>query len=127
AHTPVVRHGADAHLSICLLYLTAEQRHAVLHPTPTDSCSPILDDTHGCGRLDLVTAADGYGAFIGDVTVNMDASQDGFNQRDQWRNDISGEGRLTKAGSGHLVLTGENTYTGGTLVQGGTLDRKSVG
>lgn len=123
---PVVPEGAEALLATRLPYLTADQRRAVLYTTAIDSGYPILDDTNGWGRLDLVTAADGYGAFSGDVTVNMDASQEGFNQRDQWRNDISGAGRLTKAGSGHLVLTGENTYTGGTLVQGGTLEAGST-
>ncbi|MFN3579786.1 MAG: autotransporter-associated beta strand repeat-containing protein, partial [Pseudomonas sp.] len=82
--------------------------------------------TNGWGRLDLVTAADGYGAFLGDVTVDMDASQGGFHVRDWWRNDISGEGRLSKTGSGHLTLQGDNTYSGGTLVQEGTLEAGST-
>jgi autotransporter-associated beta strand protein len=34
---------------------------------------------------------------------------------------ITGYGSLTKAGSGTLVLSGVNTYTGGTIVQAGTL------
>ena len=34
---------------------------------------------------------------------------------------VSGAGSLTQAGAGPLVLTGSNTYTGGTLVSAGTL------
>ncbi len=40
---------------------------------------------------------------------------------DVWRNDISGHGGLTKQGIGTLVLTGENTYSGPTLVNQGRL------
>ena len=36
-------------------------------------------------------------------------------------NNISGNGNLTQAGLGTLVLTGTNTYTGGTYIDGGTL------
>ena len=34
---------------------------------------------------------------------------------------ISGTGTLTKSGAGTLILTGENTYSGGTTISAGTL------
>lgn len=40
---------------------------------------------------------------------------------DIWDNDISGHGGLTKEGRGMLTLTGNNTYSGPTLVNQGTL------
>ena len=36
--------------------------------------------------------------------------------------DIAGAGSLIKTGDGVLVLTGENTYSGGTSINGGTLE-----
>ncbi len=34
---------------------------------------------------------------------------------------VSGDGQLTKSGSGTLILTGQNTYSGGTAITNGTL------
>lgn len=77
------------------------------------------------GRLNLYEAGDGYGSFDTDVTVTMDGSKGGFDAFDQWKNDIAGEGSLTKNGSGTLELWGNNSYTGGVHVNGGTLTASS--
>ena len=42
-----------------------------------------------------------------------------------WSGDISGSGRFIKGGGGVLQLTGANTYTGGTIIQQGTLQVSS--
>ena len=46
-----------------------------------------------------------------------------FNRGDTvtFANVISGGGNLTQLGAGTLILTGDNTYTGGTIISGGTL------
>ena len=51
----------------------------------------------------------------------MNASAGGFHAADAWRNDIGGEGGLTKSGTGALKLSGDNRYSGGTRIAGGTL------
>ncbi|MBS63720.1 phosphatase PAP2 family protein [Salinisphaera sp.] len=123
---PEVPAGAEALLASRLPYLSGDQRRAVLYTTAIDSGYPILDDTNGWGRLNLFEAANGYGAFEGDVNVTMDADQGGFNAHDIWRNDIDGEGRLVKDGNGILELAGDNGYTGGTVVRDGTLAARSA-
>ncbi len=55
----------------------------------------------------------------------MDASLGGFHAMDSWRNDIAGEGKLTKNGSGTLRLGGKNSYAGGTQITAGTLQADS--
>jgi len=122
----VVPKGAEVLLETRLPYLNAEQRRVVLKTTAIASGYPVLDDAEGWGRLNLFAAADGYGAFNGDVTVSMDASNGGFNASDSWQNDISGVGKLTKQGSGTLALTGANRFSGGTEVQAGVLDAGSA-
>lgn len=124
--TATVPKGAEVLLETRLPYLTADQRRVVLKTTEIDSGYPLANDDEGWGRLNLYAAADGYGAFNGDVAVTMDASSGGFNALDNWRNDISGKGKLSKLGSGTLRLTGANSYSGGTIIAAGTLAADST-
>lgn len=117
----IVPHGAEALLESRQPYLDDMQRRVVLYTTGIDSGYPVIDQSNGWGRLDLVAAADGYGAFPGDVIVDMDATQGGFSAADSWDNDISGPGMLTKRGSGELTLTGRNSFEGGTVLEEGRL------
>ena len=118
----VVPKGAEVMLETRLPYLSAEQRRVVLKTTAIASGYPVLDDPEGWGRLNMFAAADGYGAFNGNVTITMDASLGGFNAVDRWRNDIAGKGKLVKLGTGTLQLGGANSWTGGTQVDAGTLE-----
>lgn len=113
--------GAEVLLETRLPYLDAEQRREVLRTTALPSGYVLLDGFEQWGRLNLFAAADGYGAFDCDVTVTLDAAAGGFGAADSWRNDIRGDGGLTKRGSGTLTLTGHNKYTGGTVVKDGVL------
>ncbi|MEW2560521.1 phosphatase PAP2 family protein [Streptomyces griseorubiginosus] len=113
--------GAEVLLETRQPYLDAAQRREVLRTTALPSGYVLLDGWEQWGRLNLFAAADGYGSFDSDVTVTLDAAAGGFHTADSWRNDIDGCGGLTKKGSGTLTLTGHNRYTGGTVLQEGTL------
>jgi len=118
----VVPKGAEILLETRLPYLNANQRRIVLKTTALPSGYPAMDDAEGWGRLNIFDAGGGYGAFNGDVSVTMDAALGGFNARDSWTNDIKGAGKLTKAGTGTLRLTGANTFAGGTEIKAGTVE-----
>jgi autotransporter-associated beta strand protein len=118
--------GAEVLLETRLPYLSEAQRRVVLKTTALASGYPVLDDAEGWGRLNLFAAADGYGAFSGNVAVVMDASKGGFHAVDRWRNDIGGSGKLLKQGTGTLRLAGANSWTGGTELVAGTLQGDSV-
>lgn len=116
----VVPKGAEVLIESRFSYLDAGQRREVLRTTEIAS-GQVLDDAEGWSRLNLYAAGGGYGRFDSTVTVTMDASLGGTSAKDYWRNDISGTGGLVKQGSGTLVLTGNNTYSGPTVVWGGGL------
>ncbi|CAB3762173.1 acid phosphatase [Paraburkholderia humisilvae] len=118
---PVVPKGAEVLLETRYPYLSADQRRVVIKTTEFPSGFPVMDDAEGYGRMDMFAAYNGYGAFNGNVTISMDATQGGFSANDTWQNDISGSGKLTLDGTGTLQLAGNNTYSGGTQVSGGTL------
>jgi len=122
----LVPKGAEVLLETRLPYLDAAQRRVVLKTTALPSGYPLLDDAEGWGRLNLFAAADGYGAFGGDVAVTMDAGKGGFHALDSWRNNIAGPGKLTKLGSGTIKLAGRNSYTGGTELKEGVLRAESA-
>ena len=117
---PIVPVGAEVLIATRFPYLNAEQRREVLATTEIES-GHALDDGSGWARLNLYAAADGYGAFNGNVSVTMEASQGGFSAYDTWGNDIAGNGDFVKNGSGILELTGNNSFSGTTTVAGGAL------
>ncbi|SDC34801.1 LPXTG-motif cell wall anchor domain-containing protein/sortase B cell surface sorting signal [Terribacillus halophilus] len=121
----VVPKGAEVLLETRFPYLDDTERRWILYTTGLPSGYPVLDDTEGWGRLNLFAAAGGYEAFENDVTVTMDASQGGYHEADTWKNAIGGSGKLTKSGTGSLTLSGNNTYSGGTLLEEGTLSASS--
>ena len=66
----------------------------------------------------------GDGGITGSITGDViDHGMLAFNRADTitFSDDISGTGAVAQVGAGTTVLTGNNTYAGGTIIQSGTL------
>ncbi|HSH93102.1 MAG TPA: autotransporter-associated beta strand repeat-containing protein, partial [Roseimicrobium sp.] len=80
--------------------------------------------------VDLASFNDAIGSLAGDGnmqlgTGTLDTGND--NSSTTFSGSISGNGTLTKSGSGAFSLTGSNTYTGGTMLNSGLLALGSAG
>ena len=87
-------------------------------------------DTSGSGSLSFGTLTSAtFGGLQGSGNLALDnanpaavaLSVGGNNSTTTFSGMISGSGSLTKTGSGDLILSGSNDYTGGTTVNDGTL------
>lgn len=86
--------------------------------TPMGGSQP--NPTFGYGVLNVGAAVNGPEQFNwGNVEV-------GFSGTSSWNNPISGAGGLILDGPGTLTLSQPSTYTGGTTVNGGTLNAVSL-
>lgn len=115
--------GALALLMERYPYLDNPQIRDVLLTTATDLGDAGVDEYYGWGLIDLRKAIDGPGQLRVDTNVAMNQRAGGAkvwegDAWDDWSNDISGPGRLTKSGAGWLRLSGDNTFAGATVAQG---------
>jgi subtilase-type serine protease len=104
-------------------YLDNTQVRDVLLTTATDLGEQGVDEIYGWGLVNLEKAIEGPGMLRVDTEVVMNVAAGGEKvwegaAWDDWTNDISGPGRLTKAGIGWLRLSGDNTFAGATVKQG---------
>ncbi len=108
--------GAAAVVWQAFPYFNNDLVRQTLLGTAVDLGAPGVDPIFGHGLLDVGKAAQGPGRLDwGQVTASFDGG------RSVWANNLTGGGGITKAGSGDLDLTGNNTYRGKTIVQGGSL------
>ncbi|EAT3021938.1 fibronectin-binding autotransporter adhesin ShdA [Salmonella enterica subsp. enterica serovar Suelldorf] len=84
----------------------------------------ILSNTgndYGDTEIDggILAAKDAASLGTGDVTIAESATL--ALSQGTLDNNVTGEGQIVKSGSDELIVTGDNTYSGGTTITGGTL------
>ena len=99
-------------------YMTARQ---VIEVVLTTASSQGFPEIFGHGLLNAGRAVRGPINLGSDPIFSDVFAVDTAGHNSTWSNDISGVGAISKAGAGTLRLTGQNTYTGPTLVTGGEL------
>ncbi|EDH3269727.1 fibronectin-binding autotransporter adhesin ShdA [Salmonella enterica] len=89
----------------------------------------ILSNTgndYGDTEIDggILAAKDAAALGTGDVTIAESATL--ALSQGTLDNNVTGEGQIVKSGSDELIVTGDNTYSGGTTISGGTLTADHV-
>ncbi|ECG3778979.1 fibronectin-binding autotransporter adhesin ShdA [Salmonella enterica subsp. enterica serovar Breukelen] len=84
----------------------------------------ILSNTgndYGDTEIDggILAAKDAASLGTGDVTIAESATL--ALSQGTLDNNVTGEGQIVKSGSDELIVTGDNNYSGGTTISGGTL------
>ncbi|ENG5546174.1 fibronectin-binding autotransporter adhesin ShdA [Salmonella sp. 741265086_PSA] len=84
----------------------------------------ILSNTgndYGDTEIDggILAAKDAASLGAGDVTIAESATL--ALSQGTLDNNVTGEGQIVKSGSDELIVTGDNNYSGGTTISGGTL------
>ncbi len=67
----------------------------------------------------ILAAKDAASLGTGDVTIAENATL--ALSQGTLDNNVTGEGQIVKSGSDELIVTGDNNYSGGTTISGGTL------
>ncbi|MEJ3982500.1 fibronectin-binding autotransporter adhesin ShdA [Salmonella enterica subsp. enterica serovar Molade] len=89
----------------------------------------ILSNTgndYGDTEIDggILAAKDAASLGTGDVTIAENATL--ALSQGTLDNNVTGEGQIVKSGSDELIVTGDNTYSGGTTITGGILAAKDA-
>lgn len=95
-------------------WMSASNVQQTVLTTATDLGDPGVDAVYGWGLVNAAKAIKGPAQFLGTFDANVTGNS-------TFSNPISGDGGLHLTGTGTLTLSANNTYTGGTVVDAGTL------
>jgi outer membrane autotransporter protein len=140
----VGQNGSYSDNSISTLHLTGDNPTIAMASSITMQVNSLVTGTNGLTKAGLGTLIlANNNTYSGGTTIEIGTLQIGtggtsgtlgagdvlnngtliFNRSDEFTvtNFISGTGNLGKSGSGTLILTADNTYSGGTIINAGTL------
>src|SRR6056297_525298 len=110
--------GAAALVRQAFPYMTARQ---VIEVVLTTASFQGFPEIFGHGLLNAGRAVRGPIKLGSDQIFSEIFAVNTAGHDSEWSNDIYGFGGISKAGAGNLRLTGQNTYTGPTIITGGNL------
>ncbi len=108
-------------------YLNENQRQSILASTAYPSHSIAGwnikkgNPNSYWGLINLPKAYNGPAYLYDDVIINQSTNDfdiANFGEFDEWKNNISGNGKLIKKGNGTLILSGENNFSSIDVTQG---------
>ena len=132
--TPIVS-GAAGAVQVKYPWMSRDLIKQSLLTTATDLGAPGVDEIYGWGLVNVNKALKGPAVFdkrltfdengsrINDVIIDMKGySTSKYDiENYSFSNDISGDAGVIKKGTGSIWFTGNNSYTGNTTIQEGTL------
>lgn len=108
--------GVAALVSQAFPWMSGSELQTTILTTATDIGDAGVDRVYGWGLVNAAKAVKGPAQFLQDFDANVASGNGGT-----FSNSISGAGGLVKTGAGTLTLSGNNSYSGLTAIQGGTL------
>ena len=89
--------------------------------TASDMGASGVDEVYGWGLVNAAKAIKGPSLFDTSLALGQHVYVDFEEVTSIFENDIDGNAGIIKVGSGTLILSGKNTYTGESIINGGEL------
>lgn len=117
---PVVT-GVAAMINQRYPWMNGDLLRQTILSTASDMGEDGVDEVYGWGLVNAAKAIKGPSLFDTSLALGKHVSVNFEEMTSVFENDISGNAGIIKAGSGILILSGKNTYTGDSIINGGEL------
>jgi autotransporter-associated beta strand protein len=117
---PVIT-GTAALVSQKYPWMNGDLLRQTILSTASDMGAEGVDEVYGWGLVNISKAVKGPALFDTSLALGKYVYVDFDEVTSVFENDISGNAGITKEGSGILILSGQNTYTGESIINNGEL------